>query len=422
MQLFIRMSYTIEILMGAFLFLQPLPRRQHFALRLAAALAAALAGGWGFSYLKPLGELGNLVNLQLTIVCIILCMWFAFEVPFVTVLSACVAGVAAQHIGHHISRLAAELPWIPHWSNPLEFVCVSAVYLVLYFTLGRWLRNNRYYEYTDPRITAVSVVIVLICTGITRLLRLAGELNFFTVASTALYAITCCVLALFFEFFLYYNLRKESEHLLFRRIHEEERRQYETSKENAEMLSIQCHDLKHKLVALEGRLPQREIDSMRSIIDTYDGIYHTGSEVLDIILNEKSLRCRGKGISITCMGSGKDLGFLDTMDVYSLFGNLLENAITATEQLAEPQKRIISLVMEQKGNFVSIDVMNFFQGPDPVLEDGLPRTTKQEERGYHGYGLKSVRAIARKYKGDLSVHCKDGIFTTQVYLMQGEPA
>src|SRR5699024_2427622 len=115
-------------------------------------------------------------------------------------------------------------------------------------------------------------------------------------------------------------------------------------------------------VALEGRLPQREIDSMRSIIDTYDGIYHTGSEVLDIILNEKSLRCRGKGISITCMGSGKDLGFLDTMDVYSLFGNLLENAITATEQLAEPQKRIISLVMEQKGNLVSIDVMNFFQG------------------------------------------------------------
>lgn len=421
MDLFIRMSYTIEILMGALLFLQALPRREHFVPRLAAGLAAALLAGWGFSYLKPLGELGNLINLQLTIVGVILCLWFAFAGPFVTVLSACVSGVAVQHIGHHISRLAAELPWVPHWSNPLEFVCVCAIYLVLYLTLGRWLRNNRYYEYTDPRITAVSVVIVLVCTGITRLLRLAGWMNFYTTVATALYAITCCVLALFFEFFLYYNLRKESEHLLFRRIHEEERRQYEISRDNAEMLSIKSHDLKHKLVALEGRLPQKEIDSMRSIIDTYDSIYHTGSEVLDIILNEKNLRCRSRGISITCMGSGRGLATLDNMDVYSLFGNLLENAITAVEQLAEPQKRIISLVIQQKGSLVSIDVMNFYQGT-LQMEEGLPHTTKQEERGYHGYGLKSVRAIARKYKGDLNVRCEDGIFTAQVYLLQDEVA
>ena len=175
------------------------------------------------------------------VVAAVLCMWFAFDGTFMAILSACVAGVAAQHIGHHISRMAAELPWIPHWSNPLEFVCVSVVYLVLYLALGRRLRNMGYYEYTDPRIAAVSVVIVLICTGITRLLRLAGDLNFFTVMATALYAITCCMLALFFEFFLYYNLRKESEHRLFRRIHEEERRQYETSRENAEMLSINAH-------------------------------------------------------------------------------------------------------------------------------------------------------------------------------------
>lgn len=188
------------------------------------------------------------------------------------------------------------------------------------------------------------------------------------------------------------------------------------------MLSIKSHDLKHKLVALEGRLPKGEIDSMRSIIDTYDSIYHTGSEVLDILLNEKNLRCRSKGISITCMGSGKALDNLDNMDMYSLFGNLLENAITAAQQLDEPQKRIISLVIQQKGSFVYIDVRNFYRQTELQLEEGLPRTTKQEERGYHGYGLKSVRAIARKYKGDLTVRMEDGIFTAQVYLLQEEAA
>ena len=420
MDLFIRMSYTIEILLGALMFLQALPRREHFPLRLTMALAASLVVGWALTYLKPIGELGNLVSLQLTIVFIILCMQIAFDGPFSALLSACVAGVASQHIGHHISRLAAELPWVEHWSNLLEFFCVIAVYLVLYFTLCRRLRDMRYYEYTDPRITAVSVVIVLICTGITRLLRLAGIENFFTVVATALYAITCCVLALFFEFYLYYNLRKDNEHLLFRRIHEEERRQYEISRENAEMLSIKTHDLKHKLVALEGRLPQGEIDSMRSIIDTYDRIYHTGCEALDIILNEKGLRCRGKSISITCMGTGKCLDFLDTMDIYSLFGNLLENAITAVERLSDPGKRIISLVIQQKGNLISIDVRNFFQGPVPTLEDGLPHTTKKGEQGYHGYGLRSVRNIARKYRGDLTVRFQEEVFMAQVYLIREE--
>ncbi len=419
--LFIRMSYAMGILMGAQLFLKQLPHRKHFGLRMTAALVVSLVAGWGLSYLKPLGELTNLVNLQLTIAVIVLSMWFAFDGSFVTVLSACVMGVAAQHIGHHVSRLVAELPWMHHqWSNQLEFICVCAVCLVLYFTLGRWLRKNRYYEYTDRRITAVSIAIVLICTGITRLARLAqpDADDFFAIASISLYAITCCVLALFLESYLYYNLRKESEHLLLLRIQEEERRQYELSRENAEQLSIKCHDLKHKLVALKTYLPQNEIDSMRSLIDTYDSIYHTGSEALDIVLNEKGLHCRDRGIPITCMGSGKSLDFLDEMEIYSLFGNLLENAITAAEQLEAPQKRIISLVVEQKGSLVYIDMMNFFQGQVILEESGLPRTSKEAERGYHGYGLKSVQAIARKYSGDLSVSIKDGIFTAQVYLLR----
>lgn len=108
------------------------------------------------------------------------------------------------------------------------------------------------------------------------------------------------------------------------------------------------------------------------------------------------------------------------MDAYSLFGNLLENAIAAAEQLEETGKRIISMVIEQKGNLVSVDVMNFFQGTVPLQEDGLPCTSKQEETGYHGYGLKSVRAIARKYKGDLTIHIRDEIFTAQVYLQREE--
>ena len=144
MQLFIRMSYTMEILLGALVFLQAMPRRDAFVPRFLAALAAVWTGGYVLSFLRDRGELGNLVSLQLTIVVIVLSLWFAFAGQFRDVLSGCVSGVAAQHIGHHISRLAAELPWVERWSNLLEFFCVAAVYAALFCLLGRRLRRDRY--------------------------------------------------------------------------------------------------------------------------------------------------------------------------------------------------------------------------------------------------------------------------------------
>lgn len=417
MQVLVDMSYPVEILLGALVFLQAVPRRRHFAPRFALGVVLALAGGWALSPLRDQGEIANMMALQLIIACTVLCMWVAFAGSFVSVLSACVSGVAAQHIGHHVSRLVAELPWIPHWTNALELVCACVVYLILYLALGRRLRDSRYYDYADPKLMLVSAAIILVCTGITRLLRMAGQLNPFGVAATALYAITCCVLALLIEFSLYNGLRRESENRLMRRIHEEERKQYEASRENAELLNVKYHDLKRILSTLEGRLPQGDIDSLRNAISSYDSTYHTGNETLDIILNEKAASARERGISLTCMGSGDNLSFMEAMDVYSLFGNLVDNAMTAVELLDEPQRRVISIVMERKGSFLYVDTMNYFQGEVPELKDGLPLTSKETERGYHGYGLRSVQAVARKYGGDLSIQFGDGIFAAHVYLV-----
>lgn len=420
MKFFIRMSYTIEILMGSLVFLQALPRKNHFILRFVAGILLSLVTGYWLSFFRSIGQLGNLISLQFTIIFIILSMHLVFDGPFSATLSACIAGVAAQHIGHQFSLLIAELPNISHWSNILEFFCVNTVYLVLYILLGKKLRQQQYYNCTSSQSTVVSLVIVLICTGINRLLHVDRQMSLYVVIGTSLYAITCCILALFLQFFLYYNIRSKNEHQLFLRLYDEERRQYEFSKENADILSVKYHDLKHKLVALQDHLPQREIDSMRNIIETYDNVYHTDNEVLDIILNEKILHSRGKGITITCMGSGAELLFLDPMDVYSLFGNLLENAINEVEKLENLKQRIISLVIQQKENLVYIDVMNFCQETSLIFEDGLPKTTKHKETGFHGYGLKSVRAIAHKYNGNLSITQKNGIFTAQIYLMRNE--
>lgn len=414
MELFRRLNYIVEILLAEMVFLSVCPRRKRFPLRLAVTAAVSMVLGYWCSLMQgtnaPLEFVVRTALLGVTI----FGMYTCFEGSFLSILSICTAGVALQHIGHHLSCLLVLLPFLGGW-NPIYEAVMCLLLCVPAFLA---VRGKRYYEHYDPRLTAVSVIVVLLCTGLTRFLRLGGAYNMYAVICTSLYAITCCAFALFIQFFLYRFISFQSEYLILRRISEEERRQYELSRENTELLNVKCHDLKHKLVALEERLPRQELDSMRSIIDSYDGTYHTGLDVLDIILNEKSLRCRSRGIALTYMGCGGELAFMDAMDVYSLFGNILENAIDAAEALEQPEKKTISLVIERKGDFLFINMLNYMGGAELSFEDGLPGTTKTAEVGYHGFGLKSVRAIAKKYDGDVTVSAGDGMFRLSVHLMR----
>lgn len=413
MELFRRLNYIVEILLAELVFLSVCPRRPRFPLRLAVTAAASMVLGYWCSLAQgtyaPLEFVIRMVLLGATI----FGMYRCFEGSFLSILSICTAGVALQHIGHHLSCLIVLFPFFGEWNAVYEAACCAVLTLAALLLV----RGKRYHEHYDPRLTAVSVVVVLLCTGVTRFLRLSGTLNIYATICTSLYAIICCALALFIQFFLYRFIRFQSEYLILRRISEEERRQYELSRENTELLNVKCHDLKHKLVDLEARLPKQELDSMRDIIDSYDSTYHTGLEVLDIILNEKNQRCRNRGIALTCMGCGGELNFMDTMDVYSLFGNILENAIDAVEAIESLEKKTISLIIECKGGFIFIHVINYMRQTNLSFTDGLPETTKAIEPGYHGFGLKSVRSIAQKYHGDVTAAAEDDIFKLCVYMM-----
>ena len=55
------------------------------------------------------------------------------------------------------------------------------------------------------------------------------------------------------------------------------------------------------------------------------------------------------------------------------------------------------------------------------MEDGLPCTTKKEEQGYHGYGMKSMKLIAEKYGGSLDVQITKDVFSLAISLWQEQP-
>ena len=140
----------------------------------------------------------------------------------------------------------------------------------------------------------------------------------------------------------------------------------------------------------------------------------TGCDALDVVLTEKSFICQEKKINLTYMMDGEKLNFMNESDIYSIFGNAIDNAIEYLTSKVEEGKRFIRISSkEDKGMFL-IHIENYFE--DKLnLVDGLPETTKGD-RSIHGFGLKSVRMICQEYGGELYVKNSGSLFVLNIFL------
>ena len=153
----------------------------------------------------------------------------------------------------------------------------------------------------------------------------------------------------------------------------------------------------------------RYLAEIEGSVRTYESIVHTGSAVLDTILTEKSLYCKDHGITITCMADGSQMDFMNMIDLYAVLGNAVDNAIEEVGKFEEKEKRQIDVLIYRKQQFLAIHVTNPMEG-QLVYEEGLPVTTKGS-RIVHGFGLRSVRHILKKYDGFLTIQEEDGCFS-----------
>ena len=107
----------------------------------------------------------------------------------------------------------------------------------------------------------------------------------------------------------------------------------------------------------------------------------------------------------------RELPVLET-DYCAIFGNLVENALTAVKTLP-PEKRRISVVSKMiSDEMLGLVVENPYEGTLPMKEDGLPASARKN----HGIGLLSVKNTAGKYQGSLDIQTADGLFRATVLL------
>ena len=407
-------SFHIEIFLIELLFCARCEKRSWFPLRLLL-----LGGSYcGLPFLIPemyfasffvVGWFTFGFLVMIIISGIVLFSLFRLTVKQV-IFYTCVAHTV-QHIGYNLHRLAfMKLGLSFRTSQILMAPCLALLAVVVYLILDAQFRKGAV-DLKNTHLAAFAIGSSL-CVYV---------LNYWTVSQEAetagvlLFDIFSCMLMLFILFALFEESRARQNESIMLHLLRQEQMQHAMNRETVDTINRKCHDMKHQISALRtmSREQQdRSISELEKEILIYDRFAKTGNENLDLVLAEKSLLCEKQGISIQCMVDGKRLSFMDTEDLFVLFGNALDNAIASASREELKGRRIISLRTLSRPDSLTVHIENPCREA-PTFTEGIPVTIK-EDRDYHGFGVRSMRHVAEKYGGVLSASWEDGFFCLDI--------
>lgn len=328
-----------------------------------------------------------------------------------------------------LAELAASVEWQLHcvlWPQqrataPLSVLLLAAVYTTAYGFLY-WF-ERRHAAPTRLTITAaatlMAVVMAVTAFAVSNLSFISDNGVTMSVMSIFYIRTLVDIAGVLILSVQHEQLREAALHSELTAMDNVLRRQYEQyrqSKENIRLINRRYHELKMQIAAIRAERDQAKqnaaLAEMESDIRRYEAENKTGNPVLDTLLTAKSLYCQQHGITLTCVADGAALDFMDTMDLCSLFGNALDNAIESVEKLPDSEQRLIHLVVARQKSFLWVRVENTYDGAFQA-DGNLPKTTKTDAR-YHGYGLKSIYDTAEKYGGTAEITTQENQFTLKV--------
>ncbi len=226
-----------------------------------------------------------------------------------------------------------------------------------------------------------------------------------------------------YAFLLAYHLQRCEDHVrteldAIQNILRNQYSQYRQSQESINIINHKYHDLKHQIAVLrrEENPEKKEeyLDEMERGIRDYESMFKTGNGVLDTLLTGVSLKCARRDITFTCVADGSLLNQIYVMDLCTIFGNALDNAMEHVIRIEDREKRLIHVTVSKMAEFVLVRIENYLQ--DEIRFDGeLPSTTKGN-KSFHGFGLKSIKYSVEKYHGTMEVKTEDHWFTINILI------
>ncbi len=271
----------------------------------------------------------------------------------------------------HLSTEGAR--YIPHKYWVGLIICFSVIFVGLFVVscLGIWIKNR------EERRMFVSIF-----TASILIIWLLSYFIFYFVCRYFAKATEANALVIQNDMIERYMLRKQA---------------------SDERIRVLSHDLKHSLTQWRALAEEKGDTNVLQSIAEYEEqlrsslLINVENESANAIINQKCWEARQAQVEFLTDGAfHKDL-LMSKLDLCSLLGNLLDNAIEAAAQAETDALRRVKLSIRRKGNLLILAVENGY-AIEPVLENGVFITHKND-KDLHAIGMRSIRYVAEKYDG-----------------------
>ena len=197
-------------------------------------------------------------------------------------------------------------------------------------------------------------------------------------------------------------------------------RQFQLMKASSKIKDSLQHDFYKHLLSIRTCLKSNMIDEAIIYIDkmleidfgSLNRFSNTGNAVIDSILNAKIQEAKNKNIKvITKLQIPEDLE-VDSFDVTIILGNIIDNAIEATERAINNKEISIVMIYDRKRIWLCVE--NTYSGNIRTKQGRL--LTSKSSSSSHGIGLQNVEAAVNKYDGTVDISYDNGRFRICIML------
>ncbi len=154
------------------------------------------------------------------------------------------------------------------------------------------------------------------------------------------------------------------------------------------------------------------LDSLACDLDTVDTVIKTGNVMADAILNSKLAAAEKLNVRLNVKANVPEHLKMTDVELCSVLGNMLDNAIEACAALPENQRFMRVYIGKLKGQLY-LSVQN--SAGKVRKEKGTYISTKSDS-GEHGYGLFRIDRIAKKYGGYVNRQNEEGVFAAEIMI------
>ncbi len=433
-----KIIFVIEILFSMHLLSFYLPKKKYPVCRYILTILSCLLIAIIFPLFKNVSYSWWYSSIMFFILftCCAISLYFVYNISIQNIFLISITAYTSQHLAYQAYNVLTtflsieeKLSFISYGDIPLNvnitylniisFSILLIVYVIIYtivFVIFNERINKDEAKISNFSIVLISGLILLIDIIINSIIIYSDKFQGKEVSIIiCTYNILCCLMVLFLLFNILNIKQLKTELTITSQLLNKAEEQYKQNKENVDLINIKCHDLKHQIrnFGNKANISNETVKELENIINIYDSNIKTNNDALDLILTEKSLLCQKKNINLKCFADCSKLNFITEADLYSLFGNMIDNAIEAVTKIEDVNKRSISLIVRNALSCTSIFISNYYEGKIILDNNGMPKTTKLNN-GYHGYGLKSIKLIVDKYNGDFKIDIKDNIFMIQI--------